>query len=262
MVIRGKIILGPGMMDRHGIWEAVISMGQPGKLIVFEGGEGCGKTTQLQRLYGWMMAAFGCATPVANTIAPLTYPQGGPTGIHQTREPGGTDLGQMLRGILLGQEPYQVSSAIDSRTELLLYAADRAQHVTTDLRPRLQRGEIVLCDRYTASTIAYQGYGRGLDRGLIEQLNAIATNGLQSDLTLWLDLDVEVGLARTRQRGATDRMEQSDLAFHQRVRQGFQALAQADPGRMVRIEALGTADEVFERIQTVVAAQLDQWYGG
>ncbi|NER00473.1 MAG: dTMP kinase [Cyanothece sp. SIO2G6] len=234
-----------------------------GKFIVFEGGEGCGKTTQLQRLHQWLHQWLEEALdlPAATATDKLQYPNGGPTAVHQTREPGGTELGQRLRGMLLGQAPYGVGSAIAPATELLLYAADRAQHVLEDLQPRLQRGEIVLCDRYTDSTIAYQGYGRGLDRVLIDQLNAIATHGLQSDLTLWLDLEVEEGLARTRQRGIVDRMEQSDLSFHQRVRQGFQELAATNPRRMVRIDATGTPDEVFERIQTVVLARLNQWYG-
>ncbi|MGK7891217.1 MAG: dTMP kinase [Leptolyngbyaceae cyanobacterium] len=235
-------------------------MVQQGKLIVFEGGEGCGKTTQLQRLFAWLTEAFDLAQPSASATNPFSNLHGRPTAVYQTREPGGTELGQMLRGILLGKEPDPIRHPIAPSTELLLYAADRAQHVATDLQPRLQRGELVLCDRYTDSTLAYQGYGRGLDQGLINQLNAIATQGLRSDLTLWLDLDPAEGLARTRQRGAADRMEQIDIAFHQRVRQGFQELAQADPERMVRIDAAGTPDAVFAQIQTVVTARWDQWY--
>ncbi|NET49120.1 MAG: dTMP kinase, partial [Merismopedia sp. SIO2A8] len=156
--------------------------------------------------------------------------------------------------------PYQTTHDIHDRTELLIYAADRAQHVHECLQPHLEQGHIVLCDRYTDSTIAYQGYGRGLDRGLIDQLNAIATDGLQSDLTLWLDLDVEVGLSRTQKRGVADRIEQSDLDFHRRVQQGFQELAQTYPQRIVRIDASGTPDEVAEQIEEVVRDRLQQWF--
>lgn len=176
-----------------------------------------------------------------------------------TREPGGTTLGTEIRQILLhpvGQEP------IHDRTELLLYAADRAQHVAGFLKPHLERGALILCDRYTDSTLAYQGYGRGLDLELIEQLNQVATGGLQSHLTLWLDLDAQIGLERTRQRGSHDRMEKADLEFHQRVQQGFNALAQKGGDRIVRVDANCSEDRVAEEIQTILEAQLQQWFGG
>jgi dTMP kinase len=210
----------------------------PGKLIVFEGGEGCGKTTQLQRTQTWLTQQH----PTDPTATPLP--------LLVTREPGGTPLCSQIRQVLLTPS----DEVMDPRTELLLYAADRTQHVEQCLKPALIRGDLVLCDRYTDSTIAYQGYGRGLDRGLIDQLNTIATSGLQPDLTLWLDLDVEQGLARAQSRGKRDRIEQSDLSFHQAVRQGFTALAEDFPDRFVRIDASQDIATVSQQIQDAIGA--------
>ncbi|MBD2463339.1 dTMP kinase [Oscillatoria sp. FACHB-1407] len=209
-----------------------------GRFIVFEGVEGSGKTTQVQRLQTWLLQNQPLLPSQTNSEFQIVV----------TREPGGTDVGQEIRQLLLHSE----QEPIADRAELLLYAADRAQHVEAFLKPRLTKGHWVLCDRYTDSTIAYQGYGRGLDHTLIDQLNQIATGGLQSDLTLWLDLEVETGLARTQRRGASDRMEKAELAFHQRVQQGFVKLAEQHPQRIVRIDASGTEEQVAERIQTVV----------
>jgi dTMP kinase len=216
----------------------------PGKLIVFEGGEGCGKTTQLQRTQTWLTQQHPMTFGRSKTIDP-TAP---PLPLLVTREPGGTPLCSQIRQVLLTPS----DEDMDPRTELLLYAADRTQHVEQCLKPALIRGDLVLCDRYTDSTIAYQGYGRGLDRGLIDQLNTIATGGLQPDLTLWLDLDVEQGLARAQSRGTRDRIEQSDLSFHQAVRQGFAALAQDFPDRFVRIDASKDVDTVSQQIQAAI----------
>lgn len=210
-----------------------------GRLIVFEGVEGSGKTTQLQQCSDWLKASeLGNSLPVV-----------------VTREPGGTSLGLELRQMLLSGQ----SSSIQDRTELLLYAADRVQHVEEFLKPQLAQGAIILCDRYTDSTIAYQGYGRGLDLTLIEQLNQIATGGLESDLTLWLDVDAEIGLKRARQRGQADRMEQADLEFHQRVQQGFRELAASYPQRIVRIDASKSQEEVYLAIQTILLQRLREW---
>jgi dTMP kinase len=211
-----------------------------GKLIVFEGGEGSGKTTQLARAQAWLDAQWGHHPGLQ-----------GPKHLVTTREPGGTALGGQIRQLLLTD----TTEVMDSRTELLLYAADRAQHVETFLRPHLDQGALILCDRYTDSTVAYQGYGRQLDLGLIDQLNQVATAGLQSDLTLWLDLDVAIGLGRAQQRGQRDRIEQADLSFHQRVRQGFGALAAQWPDRIVRIDASLSEVEVAEQVQ----AALGRW---
>lgn len=211
----------------------------PGKLIVFEGGEGCGKTTQLIRLRDWL----------------LQDPQGlqllksfGFSGLLVTREPGGTSFCDGIRQLLLNPTEEEISP----HAELLLYAADRAQHVESCLKPALLAGQLVLCDRYTDSTIAYQGYGRGLDRGLIDQLNQIATQGLKPDLTLWFDLDAEIGLNRAQVGGKRDRIEQADLTFHQAVRRGFKELAEVEPERIVRIDGSADVESVFQSVKTAL----------
>ncbi|PSB26005.1 dTMP kinase [Stenomitos frigidus] len=220
-----------------------------GKLIVFEGVEGCGKTTQLRRSQQWLVdSGWQALLQTKDCLQQIAV----------TREPGGTELGLKVRQLLL--EP-STAEAIESRAELLLYAADRAQHVDGYLHPYLLQGALILCDRYTDSTIAYQGYGRGIDLNLIAQLNHIATNGLESDLTLWLDLDAATGLARTQRRGAADRIEQADLSFHQRVQQGFTALAQQHPQRIARIDASLREAEVAQQIQTVLEQHFAEWYG-
>lgn len=207
-----------------------------GRLIVFEGVEGCGKTTQLQRTWEWL--------------------QGGARNVVVTNEPGGTELGLCLRKLLLTS----VGKPIQDGAELLLYAADRAQHVEEVLNPQLALGAIILCDRYTDSTIAYQGYGRGFSQTQLSLLNSIATGGLESDLTLWLDVDVEVGLARTRGRGASDRIEQETIAFHRKVQQGYTELALAHPNRIVRVDASLSEAVVQEQIQTILSQRLNKWY--
>lgn len=219
-----------------------------GKFIVFEGVEGCGKTTQLERTRQWLIdSGWFSLLQSKQFVQQLVI----------TREPGGTELGIGLRQLLLGQT---TAEPMQNRTELLLYAADRAQHVEGYLRPHLASGALILCDRYTDSTVAYQGYGRELDLNLIHQLNHIATQGLESDLTLWLDLSAETGLARTRQRGAADRIEQADLAFHQRVQQGFTDLAGMHAHRIVRIDASGSEVEVSHQIQAILAQYLIAWF--
>ena len=195
--------------------------------ITLEGGEGVGKTTQ-QALLAERLQREGYACV-------------------STREPGGTALGEALRELLLHGDP------LTPLAELFLYAADRAEHVQKCILPALAAGQVVVCDRFTDSTLAYQGYGRGLDLEKIRQLNHLATGGLQPHLTLWLDLPPEVGLART---GLADRLEQERLEFHRRVHQGFQALAAAEPQRIVRIDAEGSPLEVAARIWSVVKPRL------
>lgn len=207
-----------------------------GKLIVFEGIEGCGKTTQLERSRHWL------TTIQSADVVP-------------TREPGGTLLGAGIRQLLLHND----EEPIHDRAELLLYAADRAQHVEQFLRPHLQRGALILSDRYTDSTIAYQGYGRGLDLALIDQLNHVATGGLQSDLTIWLDIDVEVGFERMKQRGKRDRIEQASLDFHQRVRTGFAKLAEENGDRIIRINGSGSELHVAEQVKAAISQALTRW---
>ena len=223
-----------------------------GKFIVLEGGEGSGKTTQINYLEAWLRQRSDL----------------GFTKIELTREPGGSPLCQKIRQVLLMPDG---SEEMQNRTELLLYAADRAQHVEAWLRPWLNNGALVLCDRYTASTVAYQGYGRGLDQTLIHKINHIATGGLEPDLTLWLDLDPEVGLARAQERGTRDRIEQADLQFHQNVRSGFVALHQqqqlANPDglgqtgghRFIRIDADQPIQAVTQDIQSACDRVLKVW---
>jgi dTMP kinase len=221
-----------------------------GKLIVFEGGEGCGKTTQLQRSHGWL---------VQNEVWQQLCESKQIPGVKMTREPGGTALGKRLRRLLLNRsEVGDDETPIVSKAELLLYAADRAQHVEETLLPWLEAGYWVLCDRYTDSTVAYQGYGRQLDLPLIDTLNRIATGGLRSDLTLWLKVSPEVGLARMRSRGQADRIEQASMAFHQRVAAGFVALAEDDS--TVTVEGDRAVEVVAASIQQVLQSRLETWY--
>jgi dTMP kinase len=204
-----------------------------GKLIIFEGVEGCGKTSQIEHCREWLQNLG---------ISPIV-----------TREPGGTELGVHLRQLLLSSG----GSPISDRTELLLYAADRAQHVEQELKPHLEQGKIILCDRFTDSTIAYQGYGRKLDMSLINQLNAIATAGLTSDLTFWLDVDAEIGLIR--KKSDADRIEQEKIDFHQRVQKGYTELAAKYPERISRIDASLSQEAVQEEIQKILTLKLENW---
>ncbi len=207
-----------------------------GKFIVFEGVEGSGKTTQIAHTYQWLRHSSWQKAPVITT-----------------RQPGGTGLGVAIRQLLLEEE---TDYPLDDRAELLLYAADRAQHLAEIVRPQLEVGGMVLCDRYTDSTIAYQGYGRGLDIELIEQINDLATTGLESNLTIWLDVDVEIGLQRARQRGKIDRMEKNEIAFHQRVQQGYQELAVAHPNRIRRVDASGAENDIQVQVEEILSHYL------
>jgi dTMP kinase len=177
-----------------------------GRFIVLEGIDGCGKTTQLEALRQWLPTS-GLLPPGARVIV--------------SREPGGTALGKALRELLL-HPPGEAAPV--PRAELLLYAADRAQHVETVLRPALERGDWVLCDRFTGSTAAYQGYGRGLPLALLDTLETLATGVLQADLTLWLDVSL-VESCRRRGGQLADRIEGEGVAFLGRVAHGFERLA-------------------------------------
>lgn len=224
-----------------------------GKFIVFEGGEGSGKTTQIQRLHQWLENELKTNAALNRLRTKDNF-----KGIKLTREPGGTSLGKQIRQLLLN--PCGSStSAIASKTELLLYAADRAQHVEETLIPWLEAGYWVLCDRYTDSTVAYQGYGRQLDLDLIHQLNQIATSQLKSDLTLWLNVPPAIGLARMHQRGQADRIEQAGKSFHQRVCDGFTALAQATNAGQPHPLSSGPTVEIFgDRPIETVATEIQQ----
>jgi dTMP kinase len=196
--------------------------------ITFEGIEGSGKSTQAERL--------------AARLAPAAL---------LTRQPGGTALGQKIREVLLDPG----NGALVPEAELLLYFADRAQNVGEVIRPALEAGRTVIGDRYNDSTVAYQGYGRGLSLEGIERLAAVATGGLVPDLTLWIDVPVALGLSRVGKRGRSDRLESESVTFHERVRAGYEALAAGCAGRFVRIDGVGTADEVGERVDAAVAAR-------
>ena len=185
--------------------------------ITFEGVEGCGKTTQV-RLLAARFAAHGARTLV-------------------TREPGGAAISEQIRAILLDNK----NDGMAPMAEALLYVAARAQFVTEIVRPALASGTVVICDRYADSTLAYQGYGRGLDVGILDQLNTIATGGLVPDITVLLELPVTEGLARRHKEGNANRLDNAGSAFHERVRNGYHALAAVDPQRWRVIRRRTTA---------------------
>jgi len=188
-----------------------------GRFIVLEGIDGCGKTTQIEHLRQWLPTS-GLLLPGARVIV--------------SQEPGGTALGQALRELLL-HTPGEAAPV--PRAELLLYAADRAQHVETVLRPALERGDWVLCDRFTGSTAAYQGYGRGLPLALIDTLESLATGGLMADLTLWLDVSVAESIRR-RGGQSSDRIEAGGGEFLSRVRRGFAVIAGQQSWTLIKAE--------------------------
>ena len=194
-----------------------------GRFVVLEGIDGCGKSTQIEALRRWLPTSGLLATGAELLV---------------TREPGGTALGAALRQLLL-HPPGE--AAPEPMAELLLYAADRAQHVEQCIRPALAAGHWVLSDRYSGSTAAYQGYGRGLDLARIAQLEELATGGLAPDLTLWLELPLAESLRRRGERTA-DRIEASGEAFLQRVIEGFAALAAGRGWR--RVDATGAPEQV------------------
>jgi dTMP kinase len=180
-----------------------------------------------------------------------------------TREPGGTALGEQIRDILLSHK----NSEITASAELLLYQASRAQIVHEVILPALKRGEIVLCDRFTDATLAYQGYGRGLDVGVIRRLNDLATGGLCPDVTVLLDCPATLGIQRIRQRclaltgKGLDRLEQEGLAFHERIRKGYRALAREEKGRIVLVDARLDPESVFAHIKEHLLKRLEKPMG-
>lgn len=209
-----------------------------GLLIVFEGAEGAGKTTQLTRLAGWLAAR-------GRDVVSL-------------REPGGTVIGDEIRRMLL--DPMSV---ITPRAEALLFMASRAQLVDREIRPALERRDIVLIDRFFLSTYAYQGRGRGIPEEVLRAANAMATDGLVPDVTLLFTVPVKDGLARAMDRGGHDRMERAELEFHERVARAFADFAtpawqatHAECGEIVSVDARGTIHDVFGR---VLAALVARW---
>jgi len=205
-----------------------------GRFITFEGGEGAGKSTQVRLLAESLRGRKG--------------------EVVLTREPGGADGAEAIRTLL-------VSGAVDrwdARTEALLHSAARRDHLVKTVWPALERGAWVICDRFADSTLAYQGYGHGLDRALIGQLAEVTMGRFRPDLTLILDLPVEEGLKRAGGRGgAEDRYERMGLDFHQRLRQGFLAIASAEPRRCAVIDATRSPEAVHQDILAAVTTRLD-----
>lgn len=208
-----------------------------GLFITFEGIEGAGKTTLIQKLLAYFSSAG--------------------REVLLTREPGDSVLGKKLRAIILNAEENICSGA-----ELFLFLADRAQHVETVIKPALEQGKIVLCDRFADSTVAYQGYGRGMDKALLETLNNAATGGLMPDLTIVLDLNPEIGLSRAKKRNAEQnltveegRFEAEALSFHCRIREGFLAMSRKEKRFFVvnaEQDAEAVYNDVLQKIQQVL----------
>lgn len=208
-----------------------------GPFITFEGPEGSGKTTQIRLLEQRLKA---------DSVSVLC-----------TREPGGSPIGEQIRHVLhdLGNQ------AMDPRTEALLYSAARAQHVAQVILPALRADQVVISDRYAESTLAYQGYGHGLDLDTLQQITAFATDGVQADLVIYMDLDVALGLQRKRQdlqagRGEWNRMDDQAVAFHQRVRQGYLDMAAAEPARWLVIDAAESVENIHDRVYQRIRALL------
>ena len=207
-------------------------------LITLEGIEGSGKTTQIRAMARWLEAAgHSCLT---------------------TREPGGTAIGGQIRRVLLHPENDDLAPG----AELLLYVADRVQHLESVIRPALAAGQVVICDRFFDATLVYQGYARGLDKRMIRQLHQLTCQGLTPDLTVLLDLEPEEGLSRAWQRIHADRahaqesrFEKEQLAFHRRVREGYLELARREPNRFAVIDAAGDVQCVQASIETVLASR-------
>ncbi len=195
-----------------------------GKFIVFEGIDGAGKTTQMELLAGF----------IQNNGIPVLC----------TREPGGTRIGGRLRELLLDPACHDISH----RTEAFLYAADRAQHVTEIIRPALNSGVTVLCDRFVYSTLAYQGWGRGMDMALLLQLNRLATGGLVPDAVVLLDIAVSEGMRRVLGQRPPDRLEGEKLAFFRRVREGYLEQAARLPNIFRVLQGDGAVEEVHRHI--------------
>jgi len=203
--------------------------------ITLEGPDGSGKSSQLQALANWLME------------------QG--YHLYTTREPGGTEIGNQIRTVLHDLE----NTAMHPRTEILLYLASRAQHVEEIIRPKLDEGMIVLCDRYADSTLAYQGYGHGVDLDTLKKLLDFSTGGLYPDLTILLDLDVEEGLNRRKLSGGEwNRLDAFTLAFHQRVRDGYLTLAANEPLRWRKINAAQTFEQVQSELRQVIMNEISK----
>ncbi|MCH9633146.1 MAG: Thymidylate kinase [Chlamydiae bacterium] len=202
-------------------------------LITFEGGEGAGKSTLIEHL--------------VNRFEKLDY------AVAKTREPGGTLLGEQVRNLLLHQDKYPIGSI----SEILLFLTSRAQQIKEIIKPHLDSGHIVLCDRYNDSTVAYQGIARGVGKKLTQDLCSLACNYLEPDLTFVLDLDPKEGLKRTKKMDKDwDRLESLDLSFHEQVRAAYQQLAKEQPQRIVLIDASQPAEAVINQCWQAIERRL------
>jgi len=196
-----------------------------GLFITFEGADGCGKTTQL------------------NLLAQLLKEKGQEVII--TREPGAKGLGEKVREILLNYD-----GEVSSNCEAFLFLADRAQHIDLIVKPAIAEGKIVLCDRHTDSTLAYQGYGRGVDLAQLKMLNGLATSGFVPDLTFVFDIDVETSMARVGKN--KDRMESAGVEFHEKVRKGYLEIAKQEPSRVKVINSKDSIENIFEQVKKIM----------
>lgn len=205
-----------------------------GIFISFEGIDQSGKSTQAKKLYDYLRK---CGRKVVFT-----------------HEPGKTELGQGIRNLVLGRKS---EGKIDATAEMFLFAADRAQHVNEVIRPSLDAGKVVISDRYVDSTLAYQGYGRGLNLNDLRMIQNVATGGLMPVVTIWLDVDLQTARKRGWGIGA-DRIEKEDEAFFQRVRQGFAAGYKSEPNRIFRVDGSRPINDVFEDVKKVVADRMSR----
>ena len=210
-----------------------------GILITLEGPEGAGKTTILQQIL-----------PILTQVG---------VAILTTREPGGIRIADNIREIILAPE----NTAIDGKTELLLFAAARRQHLNEKVRPALAEGEIVIIDRFIDSSVAYQGYARGIDVADVEMINNFATDGLLPDLTLYFDVDTEIGLSRVMSGNReVNRLDLEAEEMHQKVRAGYQAIAKANPERIVTIDASQTIDQVVSTTLSTLQSRFPEIFDG
>jgi dTMP kinase len=203
-----------------------------GFLLSFEGIEGCGKSTQLKHL--------------ANRLRTLGYL------VVETREPGGGPIGEQIRAVLLDVG----NRGMAARCEILLYLASRAQHLADIIRPSLEKGAVVLCDRFSDATIAYQGFGRAIATSVARRLNEFSTEGLTPDLTLILDVPVVMGLERKRRAGGLDRLDLEGEAFHEAVRKGYLRIARQEPRRVRVIDGTATISDVSQSVQRIAIERL------
>ncbi|MEH7093629.1 dTMP kinase [Neobacillus vireti] len=207
-------------------------MKENGTFITFEGPDGAGKTTIINMIAKELDQAL------------------------LTREPGGIEIAEQIRKVILDKE----NTAMDPRTEALLYAAARRQHLIEKVKPALHEGKVVLCDRFVDSSLAYQGYARGLGLDEVYAINQFAIEDLSPELTIYFDIEPELGMKRiNRNKGReVNRLDLENLDFHHKVREGYLLLLKRFPDRMVRIDASGTVDEVYQKTLNIIKAKLDE----